>query len=111
VGLPRAKELIFSGRRVKADEALRIGLCSHVLPAEGFLPAAIELAKVVAGQSASAIRKAKALMVEFSESQGLHQKIDGESHAFGRLMGSPDQREGMGAFVEKRKAAFEGLPK
>jgi enoyl-CoA hydratase len=109
VGLPRAKELIYSGRRVKADEALRIGLCSHVLPAEGFMPAVLEIAKGIAAQSASAIRKAKALMVEFSESQGLHQKIDGEAHAFGRLMGSFDQREGMGAFVEKRKASFEGL--
>ena len=109
VGLPRAKELIFSGRRIKADEALAIGLCNHVLPAEGFLPAVIEHARVIALQSASAVSKAKSLMVEFTEAMGLNTKIDAESHAFGRLMGSFDQREGMGAFTEKRKAKFEGL--
>jgi enoyl-CoA hydratase len=109
VGLPRAKELIYSGRRVKADEALRMGLCNHVLPAEGFLPAVIEHARTISQQSASAVQKAKALMVEFSETTGIHQKIDAEAHAFGRLMGSHDQREGMGAFVEKRKASFQGL--
>lgn len=109
VGLPRAKELIYSGRRVKADEAMAIGLCNHVLPAEGFLAAAIEQARVIANQSASAVSKAKSLMVEFTEAMGLNTKIDAEAHAFGRLMGSFDQREGMGAFTEKRKAKFEGL--
>lgn len=109
VGLPRAKELVFSGRRVKADEALAMGLCNHVLPAEGFLAAAVEYARGIANQSASAVSKAKSLMVEFTEAMGLNTKIDAEAHAFGRLMGSFDQREGMGAFTEKRKAKFEGL--
>lgn len=109
VGLPRAKELVFSGRRVKAEEAFKIGLCNHVLPAEGFLVAVIEQARVIANQSASAVSKAKSLMVEFTEAMGLNTKIDAEAHAFGRLMGSFDQREGMGAFTEKRKAKFEGL--
>lgn len=109
VGFPRAKELIFSGRRLKADEALRLGLCLEVFPAEGFLDKVVEIARGISNQSRSAVAKAKSLMVEFSESYGLSVKIDGEAHAFGRLMGSPDQREGMGAFVEKRKPAFEGL--
>ncbi len=109
VGLPRAKELIYSGRRVKADEAMAIGLVNHVLPAEGFLKAVIEHARTIAGQSASAVSKAKSLMVEFTEAMGLNTKIDAEAHAFGRLMGSFDQREGMGAFTEKRKPNFQGL--
>ncbi len=109
VGLPRAKELIYSGRRIKADEALAMGLCNHVLASEGFLPAVLEHAKTIALQSASAVSKAKSLMVEFTEAMGLNTKIDAEAHAFGRLMGSHDQREGMGAFTEKRKAKFEGL--
>lgn len=109
VGLPRAKELIYSGRRVKADEAMQIGLCNHVFPAEGFMPAVLEHAKTIALQSASAVAKAKSLMVEFTEAMGLNTKVDAESHAFGRLMTSPDQREGMGAFTEKRKPMFEGL--
>lgn len=109
VGVPRAKELIFSGRRVKAEEAHRIGLCLEVIPAEGFLQTVIEKVKAITLQSASAVSKAKKLMVEFTESNGLHMKIDAEAHAFGRIMGSHDQREGMGAFMEKRKPAFNGL--
>ena len=110
VGLPKAKELIYSGRRVKADEALAMGLCNHVLPAEGFLAAVIEKhAKPIALQSASAVSKAKSLMVEFTEAMGLNTKVDAEAHAFGRLMKSHDQLEGMGAFTEKRKPQFEGL--
>ena len=110
VGLPRAKELVYSGRRVKAEEAMAIGLCNHVLPAEGFLAAVIENhAKPIALQSASAVAKAKSLMVEFTEAMGLNTKVDAEAHAFGRLMKSHDQLEGMGAFVDKRKPAFEGL--
>lgn len=110
IGLPKAKELIYSGRRVKADEALAMGLCNHVLPAEGFLAAVIEKhAKPIALQSATAVSKAKSLMVEFTEAMGLNTKVDAEAHAFGRLMKSPDQIEGMGAFMEKRKAHFRGL--
>jgi enoyl-CoA hydratase len=110
VGLPRAKELIYSGRRVKADEAMAIGLCNHVLPTEGFLSTVVEnYAKPIALQSASAVAKAKSLMVEFTEAMGLNTKVDAEAHAFGRLMKSHDQREGMGAFTEKRKPRFEGL--
>lgn len=109
VGYPRAKELIFSGRRVKSDEALQIGLANHVYPAEGFMEKVIELARTIASQSAPAVGKAKQLINEFSESTGLNMKIDAEATSFGQLFGSPDQREGMGAFVEKRKPSFVGL--
>lgn len=109
VGLPRAKELIYSGRRVKAEEALMMGLCNHVLPSEGFLTSVIEHAKEISLKSASAVSKAKSLMVEFTEAMGLNTKVDAESHAFGRLMTSFDQHEGMTAFTEKRKPKFEGL--
>jgi enoyl-CoA hydratase len=109
IGMPRAKEWVYSGRKIKAEEAFRVGLVNHLLPTDGFLDAAIEHAKAIALQSSSAVAKAKALMVEFTEAVGLNTKIDAESHAFGRLMGSHDQREGMGAFLEKRSARFEGL--
>jgi enoyl-CoA hydratase len=109
VGLPRAKELIFSGRRIKADEAYAIGLVNHVYPAAEFMTRVLELAKQISQQSFSAVSKAKELMNEFSEAAGLNYKIDAESQAFGRLFGSADQREGMSAFVEKRKPSFQGL--
>jgi enoyl-CoA hydratase len=109
VGFPRAKELIFTGRKLKAEEAKAIGLCLEVYPADQFMDKVFEVAKSISQQSRSAVMKAKNLMVEFSENVGIHGKVDGESHAFGRLIGSADQKEGMGAFVEKRKPVFEGL--
>lgn len=110
IGLPRAKELIFSGRRINAAEALALGLVNHVYPAAELLPRAIELATSMALQSSSAVAKAKELLNEFSESAGLNLKLDAEAQAFGSLFGSSDQREGMSAFLEKRKASFQGLP-
>lgn len=109
VGWPKAKYLVYSGARIKADEAMAMGLCAKVFPAEQFWDEVVKVAQTIARQSSSAVSKAKQLMVEFSETTGLHYKIDGEAHSFGRLMGSYDQREGMAAFVEKRAAKFEGL--
>jgi enoyl-CoA hydratase len=106
VGFPRAKELIFSGRRVMADEALRIGLVNQVFPVEGFLTKVLEMASQLTKNSGAAIGRAKALLNEFSESTGLGAKLDAEAHAFGMLFESSDQREGMTAFVEKRKPQF-----
>ena len=109
VGLPRAKELIFSGRKIKADEALRIGLVTHLVSAEELMPKVIEIAKSISGHSAGAISRAKHLLNEFAESSGLNFKLDAEAQAFGRLFETADQKEGMTAFVEKRKPKFQGL--
>lgn len=109
VGLPMAKELIFSGRKVKADEAKEIGLVNHVYPAEGFMNQVLEVARSISLNSALAVQKSKKLLNEFSETTGFDFKSDAESHEFGLLFGSHDQREGMAAFVEKRKPKFEGL--
>ncbi len=109
VGLPRAKELIFSGRRIKADEAMAIGLVNHVYPAQDFMKHVLELARQISENSHSAVSRAKQLLNEFGESVGLNQKLDAEAHAFGRLFGTADQREGMTAFIEKRKAKFKGI--
>jgi enoyl-CoA hydratase len=109
VGMPMAKDLIFSGRRIKADEALRIGLANQVFPADQFMAQVLEVAKTIAGVSAPAVAKAKELMNEFAETSGLNSKLDAEAHAFGRVFGTHDQKEGMGAFLEKRKPKFQGL--
>ncbi len=109
VGFPMAKELIFSGRRVKAAEAQAMGLVNHVYPAAEFRTKVLELAQQISQQSRTAVSKAKELMNEFSEVVGLNYKLDAEAQAFGRMFGSHDQREGMTAFVEKRKPTFQGL--
>lgn len=116
VGDPLAKELIYTGRRVKADEAKQIGLANHVYPAEVFMAKVLELAEQISRNSAKAITRAKALLNELSEVSGLNYKIDIETMAFGNLFGRAqdytgqnvpnDQREGMSAFLEKRKPKF-----
>ena len=109
IGLPRAKEMIFSGRRVKADEAFEMGLVNHVYASENFIDQVVQYAQTICTQSASAISGAKRLLNEFSESAGLNFKLDAEARAFGFLFGSIDQQEGITAFIEKRKPIFKGL--
>ncbi len=109
VGIPRAKDLIFSGRKLDAAQALQYGICNQVLPSDGFLKSALEFAASIAGNSGSAVRSAKKLLNEFSEFSGLNYKLDSEAQEFGALFGTQDQKEGMGAFMEKRKPQFEGL--
>lgn len=109
VGLPMAKDLIFSGRKIKADEAMRIGLVNRVHPAEGFLEKVIQEAEEISLNSVSAVAMAKKLMNEFSEASGLDYKIGSEAQEFGALFDSFDKKEGMSAFVEKRKPQFKGL--
>ncbi len=109
VGLNRAKELIFTGERISAESALRLGLVSKVYPQEGFFDEVMKRARLIALNSLGAAISAKNLLNEFSESSGTNQKIDAETHQFGSLFGVTDQKEGMAAFVEKRPARFKGL--
>jgi enoyl-CoA hydratase len=86
-----------------------MGLVNHVYAPADLLPKTIELAQSISRNSFTAVSGAKRLLNEFSETVGLNSKLDAEAMAFGQLFGSHDQREGMGAFVEKRKPAFQGL--
>lgn len=105
VGPGMAAELILTGRRVKADEAVRIGLVNAVHPLPGLLPAAMILANQIAANSPLAVRAAKAAMARAfagEPARGLKTELAVFSAAFA----TADQQEGMTAFVEKRKAAF-----
>jgi enoyl-CoA hydratase len=95
VGLPRAKELIFTGRRIKVEEAFQMGLVNRIFPSQDFMNSVIELAKMISSHSHPAIARSKKLLNEFSETMGLNFKLDAEAQAFGNLFGSPDQKEGL----------------
>jgi enoyl-CoA hydratase len=107
VGQPRARELIYSGRKIKAAEALRIGLANELLPLDRLLPRAREIAQEIRKNSPLAVAKSKRLMNQIY-TMPIDAALREEALLFGGMFGSFDQREGMTAFAEKRKAAFKG---
>jgi enoyl-CoA hydratase len=109
LGSPMAKQLIFSGARIKAEEAKTMGLIREVLPQDGFFDKVLELATKISSHSIDAVLSAKKLINEFQETTGTSFKIDAEVHQFSGLFEKPDQGEGMRAFVEKRTPKFKGL--
>lgn len=105
VGRGMASEIIFTGRHVKADEALRIGLVNAVHEPPILMDSAVEMARQISGHSPSAVRLSKRLIARADDahpSAGLAE----EAHAFAEAFGSTDQREGMSAFLEKRQPEF-----
>ena len=107
VGPGIAKEMIFSGRRLKAEEARMINLVNRVVPEGEALNAARELAGEIASNSPVAVRHAKAAANK-SQDVDLVSGLEYEADQFALLFATEDAREGMGAFVEKRKADFKG---
>jgi enoyl-CoA hydratase/carnithine racemase len=107
VGAARAKDLIFTGRNVDADEALRIGLADRVVPAERVYEEAVALVRPYAGGPAQAIRAAK-LAIDGGLDRDLAAGLAWESQLFAGLFATADKQEGMTAFVEKRRPDFTG---
>jgi 2-(1,2-epoxy-1,2-dihydrophenyl)acetyl-CoA isomerase len=107
LGPARAKELVFSGRWVKAEEAQQLGLVSRIVPDEQVLDAARELAREYATSASLALGLAKR-MFEVAASCNLDQFLDYEIQAQTALSQSYDHREGTDSFKQKRKAEFKG---
>ncbi len=107
VGKGMAVELCTTGRQVKADEALRIGLVNHVVAPAALLGKGLELAGQIAQKAPVAVKLAKHL-VQRGQDMDLANANAFEADVFGVAFGTDDRVEGMGAFLEKRKAAFRG---
>ena len=102
VGSGKAKEMIYGARNIKADEAYRIGLVNNVYPIEELMPAAKKLASTIARNAPIAVRNCK-LAINEGLQVDMDQAIVIEEKLFGDCFESCDQREGMTAFLEKRK--------
>ena len=102
IGPGMAKQMIYSARNVKADEALRVGLVNAVYPAEELMPAAEKLAETIAKNAPIAVRACKRAINEGLELP-MDEAIVLEEKLFGSCFETEDQKEGMTAFLEKRK--------
>jgi 2-(1,2-epoxy-1,2-dihydrophenyl)acetyl-CoA isomerase len=107
VGLRRAQELIFTNRVLSAQEALEWGLVTRVLPDAELMAEARKLARTLADGPTAAFGATKRLLLStFSESAEAQMEL--ESQSIARAGESADGREGIGAFLEKRAASFQG---
>lgn len=107
VGPAKARELIFTGEMIKADEALRVGLVQATFPKEGFIDQVRERAGRMAAQAPVALSQAKRA-INLGLDLPLERGCELEQQAFGLLFGTEDRREGVTAFIDKRKASFQG---
>ena len=102
IGPGKAKEMVFASRNIKADEALRIGLVQKVVEPEELMPTAEAMAQKIASNAPIAVRNSKRAVTDGFLSD-LDHAIAIEEQYFSECFETEDQREGMKAFLEKRK--------
>jgi enoyl-CoA hydratase len=107
VGKYRAMEIILTGRRVKADEAKAIGLAAQVFPAATFLEETKALARTIAEKPPIAVRLATEA-IDLAYNSTLDAGLEFERKAFYLLFSTEDKKEGVDAFMNKRKPVFTG---
>lgn len=106
VGFGRAKELILTSRHVKAEEAQRIGLVNQVVPQEELLPAAKKMMESILEKAPISIQMAK-LAINRAADLTLEDAAELERDLAGILFATADKKEGVDAFLQKRKAHFQ----
>lgn len=107
IGRGKAKELIFTGRRVDAQEALQIGLVNQVCPPESLLAECRAMAGMICEAGPIAIQQAK-YAINYGLEADLHTGLAIESNAYWVTIPSEDRLEGLRAFGEKRKPVYQG---
>ncbi len=108
IGLPRAKEWIYSGQMCTAPEALQMGLVNRVLPASELLSEVKKTAATIASRGPVAVGSAKRTVQEAWD-HDMDSAMALEAAQFATLFRTQDVKEGTSAFIEKRKAQFQGL--
>ncbi len=107
IGMGRAKELIMGGDQVNAQRAYEIGLVNKVFPLDQLLPEAKKFAAKLAGLPGFALKMAKDA-INFGYDLSLDNALRLETECCSQCFSTDDQKEGMKAFLEKRKPAFKG---
>ncbi len=107
VGKALAMEMVLNARFLSAEEALRFGLVNRVVPVETYLEEALKLASEIAARAPLAVRLGKEAVNQAYETS-LADGMAGERRAFYFLFSTEDQKEGMAAFIEKRKPEWKG---
>ena len=107
VGMGMAKQLIYTGKPIKSDEALRIGLVNAVVPQAELMDKAMELANQIAVNAPLAVKAAK-LCINTEWDMPADEAIMYESGIFGHCFATEDQKNGMKAFLEKGQCEFQG---
>jgi enoyl-CoA hydratase len=108
IGKARAMELVLTGRSIPAAEAERMGLVTRIVPGPATLATALDLAAAIAAQSASAVRAAVAA-IRAADDGPLAAGLAVERDLFRSLFGTPDQEEGMRAFLERREPRWGAI--
>jgi enoyl-CoA hydratase len=107
IGKGNAKELIFTGKMISAQEAYQMGIVNRVFPQAALMEETKKTAAQIASNGAIGIRLAK-MVADAGFDMDLNEACTLESYAFGVGFATEDQREGMTAFIEKRKPNFKG---
>ena len=107
VGVGIAKELIYTGKFIGAEEAARTGLVNSIVEPENLLEQALEMARLIAGKPPLGIRAAKEA-INRGLNMTLREGLEVEAYHWSYLCGTEDQKEGARAFIEKRKPLFKG---
>jgi len=107
VGKGKAKELIFTGQRINAEETLRIGLVNKICPLEDLLTEARNMAAMICETGPIAVEQAK-YAINYGLETDLNTGLAIESNAYWLTIPTKDRLEGLAAFREKRKPVFKG---